>query len=71
MRFEDFNVFRRAARLAAEFYPKLGSHKNISFRDQITRSGSSILSIRAEGFVRDSKKNVINSYSMPEDTAEN
>jgi len=56
MRFEDLDVWKRAARLAAEVYKELGNLKSFSFRDQITRSALSISSNIAEGFERISIK---------------
>ena len=59
MRFEDLDVWKRAARLSVEVYNVLGSFKIYSFRDQITRSALSISSNIAEGFERESKKECI------------
>jgi len=42
MRFEDLDVWKRAARLSANIYRALSSLKDYGFKDQITRSGLSI-----------------------------
>ena len=56
MRFEDMDVWQRAARLSAELYRNMAEHRDYGFRDQLTRSGLSIASNIAEGFERDSTK---------------
>ena len=56
MRFEDLEVWKRAARLSADIYKKLRNLRDYSFRDQISRSGLSIPSNVAEGFERQSRK---------------
>ena len=65
MRFEDLEVWKRAARLSADIYRHLKELKDYGFRDQITRSGLSIPSNIAEGFERESQKECITflSYS--------
>jgi four helix bundle protein len=65
MRFEDLDVWKRAARLSADIYRHLKELKDYGFRDQITRSGLSIPSNIAEGFERESQKECITflSYS--------
>ena len=55
-RFEELNVWKRAARLSAEIYKALAEIKDYGFRDQITRSGLSIPSNVAEGYERNSNK---------------
>jgi four helix bundle protein len=52
MRFEDLDVWKRAARLSADIYRQLKDLRDYGFRDQITRSGLSISSNIAEGFER-------------------
>ncbi len=42
MKFEDLDVWKRAARLSANIYKELSHIKDIGFKDQITRSGLSI-----------------------------
>lgn len=59
MRFEDLEVWKRAARLSAEIFNELEKLKNFGFRDQITRAGLSIPSNIAERFERESKKECI------------
>ena len=65
MRFEDLEVWKRAARLSAQIYKKLGELKDFGFKDQITRSGLSVPCNIAEGFERESQKDAIKflSYS--------
>ena len=38
MRFEDLEVWKRAARLSADLYKQLRDLKDFGFKDQITRS---------------------------------
>jgi len=52
MRFEDLDVWKRAARLSADVYRQLRELKDYGFKDQITRAGLSIPSNIAEGFER-------------------
>lgn len=56
MRFEDLDVWKRAAKLSADIYRKLSSLRDYGFRDQISRSGLSIPSNVAEGFERQSRR---------------
>ncbi len=56
MKFEDLDVWKRAARLSADIYKALASLRDWGFRDQITRSGLSIPSNIAEGMERESVK---------------
>jgi len=56
MRFEDLEVWKRAARLSANIYIQLRDLRDFGFKDQITRSGLSIPSNIAEGFERESQK---------------
>jgi len=65
MRFEDLEVWKRAARLSADIYIELRELKDFGFRDQITRAGLSVPSNIAEGFERESQKDAIKflSYS--------
>ena len=55
-RFEDLEVWKRAARLSTDLYKYFQSSKDYGFRDQITRSGLSIPSNIAEGYERDTAK---------------
>ena len=59
-RFEDLEVWKRSARLSAEIYKALAELRDYGFRDQITRSGLSVPSNIAEGYERDSNKEVAN-----------
>jgi four helix bundle protein len=59
-RFEDLDVWRRAARLSADLYKALVDLKDYGFRDQITRAGLSIPSNIAEGHERESDKEIAN-----------
>lgn len=56
MKFEDLEVWRRAAKLSGNIYKELKGLKDYGFKDQITRSGLSIASNIAEGFERGSQK---------------
>ncbi|MFQ5901378.1 MAG: four helix bundle protein [Thermodesulfobacteriota bacterium] len=56
MKFEDLDVWKRAARLSANIYKELTHIKDFGFKDQITRSGLSIPSNIAEGIERESNK---------------
>jgi four helix bundle protein len=56
MKFEDLEVWKKAARLSTEIYKRLKDLKDYGFRDQITRSGLSVPSNIAEGFERESQK---------------
>lgn len=59
-RFEELEVWRRAARLSAELYKGLAELRDFGFRDQITRAGLSIPSNIAEGYERESAKEIAN-----------
>lgn len=63
MRFEDLEVWKRAARLSADIYKELSGLKDYGFKDQITRSGLSIPSNIAEGIERESTKECVNFLS--------
>ena len=65
MKFEDLEVWKRAARMSADIYIHLKELKDYGFKDQITRSGLSVPSNIAEGFERESQKESITflSYS--------
>lgn len=55
-RFEDLDLWKRAARLSADIYRAQANLRDFGFRDQITRSGLSIPSNIAEGFERSSDR---------------
>jgi four helix bundle protein len=59
-RFEELEVWRRSARLSAELYKALADLRDFGFRDQITRAGLSIPSNIAEGYERESAKEIAN-----------
>ena len=42
MKFEDLEVWKRAARLSSDIYRQLSNLKDYGFKDQITRSGLSV-----------------------------
>ena len=60
MRFEKLEVWKKAARLSADLYVTFASLKDYGFRDQITTAGLSIPSNIAEGYERESKKEMAN-----------
>lgn len=60
MRFEDLEIWKRSARLSADLYRGLAELKDYGFRDQITRAGLSIPSNIAEGYERESSKEIAN-----------
>ena len=59
-RFEDLDVWKRSARLSADPYRATADLKDFGFRDQITRAGLSIPSNIAEGYERNSDKELAN-----------
>ena len=59
MRFEDLDVWKRAARLSTAVYQQLTNCRDFGFKDQITRSALSIASNIAEGYERDSNRDRI------------
>lgn len=59
-RFEELEVWKRAARLSADLYKAFVDLKDFGFRDQITRAGLSIPSNIAEGHERESDKEIAN-----------
>ena len=59
-RFEDLDVWMRSARLSAELYKYFRDLKDFGFRDQITRAGLAIPSNIAEGYERESLKEIKN-----------
>lgn len=60
MRFEELEVWKKSARLSADIYKALTGLKDFGFRDQITRAGLSIPSNIAEGYERQSDKEIVN-----------
>jgi len=63
MKFEDLDVWKRAARLCANIYKELTELADYSFKKQITSAGLSISSNIAEGYERESKKETLNFLS--------
>lgn len=59
-RFEDLEVWKRSARLSANLYKAMADLKDFGFRDQITRAGLSVPSNIAEGYERNSDKELAN-----------
>lgn len=57
--FKELEVWKRSARLSAELYRELRNLKDYGFRDQITRSGLSVPSNIAEGYERETNKEII------------
>ncbi|MBV5287151.1 MAG: four helix bundle protein [Methyloversatilis discipulorum] len=68
-RFEDLDVWRRAARLSADIYKGLADLRDFGFRDQITRSGLSAPSNIAEGHERESSKETAQFFSYAKGSA--
>jgi len=59
-RFEELDVWKRSARLSANLYKALAELKDYGFRDQVTRAGLSVPSNIAEGYERNSDKELAN-----------
>jgi four helix bundle protein len=59
-RFEELEVWKRSARLSADIYKAMADLKDFGFRDQITRAGLSVPSNIAEGYERNSDKELAN-----------
>ncbi len=59
MKFEDLDVWKRAARLSTDIQKELAPLKDFGFKDQMTRSGLSIPSNIAEGVERGSNKECV------------
>lgn len=59
-RFEDLDVWKRAARIAVSIYEALETTKDYGFKDQLQRSAVSISNNIAEGFGRQTAKEFIN-----------
>ncbi len=62
-RFEELDVWKRSVRLSTDIYRQLGSLRDFGFRDQITRAGLSVPSNIAEGYERESNKEMANFLS--------
>jgi four helix bundle protein len=59
-RFEELDVWKRSARLSANLYKELAELKDFGYRDQVTRAGLSVPSNIAEGYERNSDKELAN-----------
>lgn len=59
-RFEELDVWKRSARMSAELYKAFAELRDYGFKDQITRAGLSIPSNIAEGYERNSNKEIAN-----------
>ncbi len=58
MSYEDLEVWKRSARLSVTLYQETKELRDFGFRDQLTRSGLSVPSNIAEGYERDSDKEI-------------
>lgn len=58
--FEELDVWKKSAWLSADSYKTLSDLKDFGFRDQITRAGLSVPSNIAEGYERESNKEMAN-----------
>jgi len=58
-RFEELDVWKVSAGLCTDIYMALSGLRDYGFKDQITRSGLSIPSNIAEGYERESTKEVV------------
>ncbi len=68
-RFEELEVWKRSARLSANLYLALADLRDFGFRDQITRAGLSVPSNIAEGYKRESTKEMVNFLSYAKGSA--
>lgn len=64
MNFKELDVWKRSARLSAEIYKATFNLNDVSFRDQLTRSGLSVPSNIAEGVSRLSDKETVQFLSI-------
>ncbi|WP_404308810.1 four helix bundle protein [Neorhodopirellula lusitana] len=69
MSYEDLDVWKRSARLSATLYQQTKDLRDFGFRDQLTRSGLSIPSNIAEGYERDSDKEIARFLSYAKGSA--
>jgi len=69
MQFENLEVWKRSARLCADVYKGLSELRDFGFKDQITRSALSVPSNIAEGYERESVKEMINFLSYAKGSA--
>jgi four helix bundle protein len=57
-RFEELEVWKKSARLSADLYKVMASSKDFGFREQITRAGLSVPCNIAEGYERETDKEI-------------
>lgn len=57
--FENLEVWKRSSRLCVELYSALALCRDAGFKDQVTRAALSIPSNIAEGYERDSKRELM------------
>lgn len=57
--FEDLEVWKRSSRLCVDLYGALRPCKDLGFKDQVTRSALSVPSNIAEGYERDSRRELM------------
>lgn len=58
MSYEDLEVWKRSARLSVTLHKSTGDLRDFGFRDQRTRNGLCVPSNIAEGYERDSDKEI-------------
>ena len=58
MSYENLEVWKRSARLSVTLYQSTCDLRDFGFRDQLTRSGLSVPSNIAEGYERDSDREI-------------
>lgn len=58
MAFEDLESWKRSCRLSATLYTSTSELRDYGFRDQLTRSGLSVPSNIAEGYERNSDREI-------------
>jgi len=56
--YDDLDVWKRSVRLSVTLYQQTKELRDFGFRDQLTRSGLSVPSNIAEGYERDSDKEI-------------
>jgi four helix bundle protein len=68
-KFEDLDVWKRSARLSVDLYKALADLRDFGFHDQITRAALSVPSNIAEGYERESAKEMVNFLSYAKGSA--
>ncbi len=69
MSFEELEVWKRSARLSADLYRETSSLRDFGFRDQVTRSALSVASNIAEGYERNSDREIARFLSIAKGSA--